>query len=139
MSPRQQFSETRGEFRRGRGASRRGLLSSRRLAETGSPAQIFRSDVWWVDERCSMSTPTPPPTSTPVAEMKLHRRRAERDAGTTSSRARNMQIQSDRTRSPSSAKRFTEMSIFLFHARALILELGAFPHRPRPRLYDPVN
>lgn len=38
---------------------------------------IFRSDIWWVDGRCSTS---PPPLS-PSVEMKLHRRRAERDAG----------------------------------------------------------
>ena len=45
-------------------------------------------------------------------------------------------------RGPPLAKRFTEMSIFLFRVRALILERGVSArvsvHGP-PRLYDPVN
>lgn len=39
---------------------------------------------------------------------------------------------------PPLAKRFTEMSIFLFRVRALILERAVSAHG-RPRLYDPVN
>lgn len=68
--------------------------------------------------------------------MKLHRRRAERDAENDEfSREKYANPIGPDSRGPSSqplAKRFTEMSIFLFHADALILEAATLSARVFP-------
>jgi len=120
------------------------------LAETGSPALIFRSDVWWVNGRTVLDATAAAAATTSVASTTVDARRWDEIApppGETRCRDDELSAReickSNRTGPAWSFVRLSQSGLpkwVFFYAR-VILERAAFPRAflPAPRLYDPVN